>query len=346
MENTTTFRLSILRNSTQPPSSYDSKEKQILYIFSIIIFSLTFLLGTSGNGLVIWITTLKMKKTVNVMWHLNLATSDFIFTLFLPFTIANTALNHHWPLGRYMCKLNTMLINLNLYASVLQLTVISIDRCISIVYPVWCRNHRTPRLASFVVLAIWILALVFSSPFFIFRDTHSFNTKKTYCIYKFDGDNLRSEVASSREMGLLVTRFIITFFIPFTIIVSCCIIIMFRIQRNNMAKTSKPFKIIVAVIISFFVCWFPYQVFALLAMSVKRTKDNCLKHVIAVGYPLARSLMYINSCINPILYVFVGQNFKEKFWRSIHSVFENAFVEEYTKSYCGVENVIVASSNV
>lgn len=124
-----------------------------------------------------------------------------------------------------MCKLNTMLINLNLCASVLQLTVISIDRCISIVYPVWCRNHRTPRLASFVVLAIWILALVFSPPFFIFRDTHSFNTTKMYCIYKFDGDNLRSEVASSREMGLLVTRFIITFFIPFTIIVSCYIII-------------------------------------------------------------------------------------------------------------------------
>lgn len=80
-------------------------------------------------------------------------------------------------------------------------------------------------------------------------------------------------------------------------------------------------------------------------MSVKRTKDESLKHVVAVGYTLARSLMFINSCINPILYVFVGQNFKEKFWRSIHSVFENAFVEESTKSCCGDENVIVASSN-
>ncbi|XP_077312869.1 N-formyl peptide receptor 3-like [Lithobates pipiens] len=345
MENATTFHPFILRYSTQPPSSYDSKEKQILWIFSIIIFSLTFLLGTLGNGLVIWITTLNIKRTVNVMWYLNLATVDFIFTLFLPFVIANTALSHHWPLGRYMCKLNTMLINLNLCASVLQLTVISIDRCISIVYPVWCRNHRTPRLASFVVLAIWILALVFSSPFFIFRDTHSFNSQKMYCIYKFDGDNLRSEVASSREMGLLVTRFIITFFIPFIIIVSCYIIITFRIQRDHMAKTSKPFKIIAVVIVSFLVCWFPYQVFALLAMSVKRTKDKSLNHVVAVGYPLARSLMYINSCINPILYVFVGQNFKEKFWRSIHSAFENDFVEEPTKLCCGAENVIVASSN-
>ncbi|XP_018426052.1 PREDICTED: N-formyl peptide receptor 2-like [Nanorana parkeri] len=322
----------VLENATLEPNSYGSQEHKVICTFSIIIFSVTFLLGTSGNGLVIWCTTLKMKKTVIVVWLLNLAVNDFLFTLFLPFTIATTALNRHWTFGRYMCKLNATLFNLNLFVSVLQLTIIGIERCISVIFPMWFKNHRTPRLASFVVVAVWILAFLFSSPYFIFRDTLSIDNKTIHCDYKFDGDNSRSAITVSRGSALFITRFILGFLIPFTIIVLCYVVTALHIQKKLIVKATKPLKIIIAVIVSFFVCWFPYQVFVLLSLSNMYTNDKHIKRVVNIGYSLTKSLTYINSCINPILYAFVGRTFKKDFWRSIQQVFENAFMEEATKA--------------
>ncbi|GLD71984.1 chemokine-like receptor 1 [Lates japonicus] len=54
---------------------------------SAIIYSLAFILGVLGNGVVIWVTGFKMNKTVNTVWFLNLAVADFLFTAFLPFTV-------------------------------------------------------------------------------------------------------------------------------------------------------------------------------------------------------------------------------------------------------------------
>ncbi|GLD71982.1 chemokine-like receptor 1 [Lates japonicus] len=111
-----------------------------------------------------------MKKTVNTVWFLNLA-CGFLFTAFLPFTVTSVALDFHWPFSNFMCKLNTTMTFLNMFASVYILVVISVDRCVSVVWPIWAQNHRNVRMVSCVILGVWVLALIFSAPYFIFRDT-------------------------------------------------------------------------------------------------------------------------------------------------------------------------------
>ncbi|XP_063800094.1 chemerin-like receptor 1 [Pseudophryne corroboree] len=288
----------------------------------MVIYSVAFLLGTTGNGLVIWFSVFRMKKTVNVVWFLNLAIADFIFTFFLPLSITYIALDFHWPFGKFMCKLNSTLAFLNLFASVFLLTIISIDRCISAILPVWCQNHRTPRLASIVVLCVWILAFIFSLPYFIFRDIYDDNGR-VFCYNNFADD---PDVSISRHVDTVIMRFIIGFAIPFSIIISCYTVIALRIQRNHMTTSTKPFKIIVALIVSFFVCWFPYHVFSFLDVSASYGAD--IHDVIQVGIPLTSSLAFINSCVNPFLYVFIGREFKGKFRSSIQSIFERAFTED------------------
>lgn len=296
----------------------------MFHIISIVIYSVAFLLGTIGNGLVIYFTTFRMKRTVNVVWFLNLAIADFIFTFFLPFSIAYTALGFHWPLGKFMCKLNSTIISINLYASIFLLTVISIDRCTSVMFPVWCQNHRTPRVASFAALAVWILAFLFSSPVFIFRDTTIYNNL-IVCFTKFHEDQ---NVADSIHKGMIIIRLTFAFIIPFSLIILCYVIIMFRIQRNRMNTSGKPFKIILVVIISFFICWFPFHVFSFLELSKMYPGNDHLNDVTRIGSPLTTSLAYINSCINPVLYVFMGRDFKTKLRKSFRSVLEKAFMEE------------------
>ena len=46
-------------------------------ISSLVIFILVFIIGIPGNGLVIWVAGLKMKRSVIIIWFLNLAVADF-----------------------------------------------------------------------------------------------------------------------------------------------------------------------------------------------------------------------------------------------------------------------------
>ncbi|XP_075047492.1 chemerin-like receptor 1 [Mixophyes fleayi] len=299
----------------------------ILHVFTMVIYSAAFLLGTTGNGLVIWFTVFRMKKTDNVVWFLNLAIADFIFTFFLPLSITYLALGFHWPFGTFICKLNSTIAFLNMFASIFLLTVISIDRCISVIFPVWCQNQRTPRLASIVALVVWILASIFSLPYFIFRNTDE-SDGQVFCYNNFDEDidGIQTPLGKSRHRDTVITRFIVGFAIPFSIIVICYTVIALRIQRNHIATSTKPFKIILAVIISFFFCWIPYHIFSFLELSEKH--QNELHDVLSVGIPITSSLAFINSCVNPVLYVFIGRDFKKTFWVSIQSIFEKAFNDD------------------
>ncbi|XP_067403103.1 chemerin-like receptor 1 [Emydura macquarii macquarii] len=317
----------------------DAARKQMLFkrmhVFTMVIYSIAFVLGVTGNGLVIFITGFRMKRTVNTIWFLNLAVADFIFTFFLPFSVAYTALGFHWPFGRALCKINSALAFLNLYASVYLLMVISLDRCVSVVRPVWAQNHRTPRLAFLVALAVWFMALALCSPNLYFRYTApSYNNKTINCYNNFDTaregapEAERDRTINLNHRAMIISRFVFGFLIPFTVIVCCYGAILIKLRRNHLARTGKPFKVIAAVIITFFLCWFPYHVFSFLEMNRTPSLDDAL----IIGLPLTASLAFINSCLNPILYVFMGQDFKERLRRSLFSAFESAFTEEAASS--------------
>uniref|UniRef100_A0A3Q3J2Z7 G-protein coupled receptors family 1 profile domain-containing protein n=1 Tax=Monopterus albus TaxID=43700 RepID=A0A3Q3J2Z7_MONAL len=319
---------------------YDYKDdlaelRQSLNIMSLIVYSLAFVLGVLGNGVVIWVTGFKMKKTVNTIWFLNLACLWFGLI---------TALDFHWPFGKFMCKLNSTISFLNMFASVYILVVISVDRCVSVVWPVWAQNHRNVRKASCVSLGVWVLALILSAPYFIFKDTAtSFYNKdiiNCYTNYALSDDYESLSVNQLRRFRhkvMAITRFLLGFVVPFTVIVSCYAVIVHRLRRSRTlaSQSSRSFKIIAAVIATFFLCWAPYHIMGLIEM-VNHTAvhpSETLHHVTTIGVPIATSLAFLNSCLNPLLYVFMGQDFKDKVRKSILNVLENAFQEEVSRSY-------------
>uniref|UniRef100_A0A6J0UR17 Chemerin-like receptor 1 n=1 Tax=Pogona vitticeps TaxID=103695 RepID=A0A6J0UR17_9SAUR len=302
-------------------------------VLSMVVYSIAFLLGVTGNSLVIFVTGFRMKRTVTTVWFINLAIADFVFTFFLPLSVAYMALGFHWPFGKALCKLSSAVAFLNMFASVFLLMVISMDRCISVMCPVWAQNYRSPRLASLVALGVWIASLALSSPYIVFRDTRPSPVEEntTHCYNNFAlSDDLHSEemtkLGEQRHQAMVLIRFVAGFLVPFTIILICYGIIMTKLKGNRITRSSRPFKIMVAVILAFFICWFPYHVFSFMEMSVSMVTP-WLQTVLVVGIPLASGLAYINSCLNPFLYVFVGQDFREKLQTSVLAAFENAFSE-------------------
>ncbi|NXC07103.1 C3AR protein, partial [Orthonyx spaldingii] len=343
-----------------------SQEQAAVYyasesIVSIAIFIIVFIIGIPGNGLVIWVAGVKMKRSVNTVWFLNLAVADIMCCLSLPFFIVHLALHEHWPYGWFLCKVIPSVIIFTMFASVFLLVAISIDRCLLVLKPVWCQNHRTVRFISLICSGIWILALIFCCPVFYYRETSAYDGK-TVCGYDSGVDNYIDDASVnvfvnesweeysayndsdlwgntnegnySVPLALVViniTRGVFGFVLPFGIMAVCYALIVFRTRANQYHKPhNRMLRTIVFVVAAFFICWAPYHVVGIL--SIVPSLETGLMESLILWDHLSTALAYANSCINPLLYVFVGRDFRAKVQQSMQRILEGAFSEELTSS--------------
>ncbi|KAI4901096.1 hypothetical protein NFI96_022415, partial [Prochilodus magdalenae] len=287
---------------------------EVLCMLLLVINALIFLLGVAGNGVVIWIAGFKMTRTVNTTWYLSLAVSDFIFCASLPFNTIYMATSN-WTFGLFMCKFTSFVMFVNMFSSIFLLVVISMDRCVSVIFPVWAQNQRTIGKASMMVIFAWIVAVALSIPSVIYRDVqHHLGISR--CLNNYT-------TSQYSHSTIAMSRFILGFIIPFLIIIVCYSIIIFKLRSNQMAKSTKPFKVMTALIVTFFICWLPYHTFVLFELN-----QSLSSNILTLGLKFGTSTASANSFLNPILYVFMGNDFRRKFKSSILSKIENAMGEE------------------
>eukprot|EP00062_Callorhinchus_milii_P027215 gi/632990244/ref/XP_007884079.1/ PREDICTED: C3a anaphylatoxin chemotactic receptor-like [Callorhinchus milii] len=297
-------------NGTENPTTLSGADN-----LSLVLFFLTFLAGVPGNLMVIWVMGFKMPRTVNVVWFLNLAVADLVYCLLLPFQIANILLKYHWPYGVLLCKLLPSSIILNLFASVFLLSAISVDRCVTVMLPVWSQNHRRVKSASWVSLGVWLLAAAVTWPSLVVRSTFELAPDWVVCINDYQ--------PPWNQAAVELVRMLLGFVVPLlTILVSYSLIVHWiRVSRLSGSKQrSKPFKLMSAVVLTFFLCWLPYHVVGLLLLT--STKVPLVWGNLSVG------LASINSAVNPFLYVFAGQDARRSLRVSLASAIRAALVEE------------------
>ncbi|NWS23310.1 C5AR1 protein, partial [Pachyramphus minor] len=239
--------------------TYDLGEPEVPlgHRFVLALYSLIFLLGVLGNGAVVWVTALELRRSVNGVWFLNLAVADLLCCLALPFLALPLARDHHWPLGGFCCRVLPSLTVLNMFASVLLLTGLSADRCALVTLPVWCHNHRTPGLARGACAGAWAAAALLTLPSFVFRTTRvdPFSDKTTCVLdYSLVGSHQRlTEVATA------VTRLLCGFVGPLAVISACYGRLLCHVRARGSGRPRRATGTVLAVVVSFFVCWLPYH---------------------------------------------------------------------------------------
>ncbi|XP_032626668.1 C5a anaphylatoxin chemotactic receptor 1-like [Chelonoidis abingdonii] len=297
----------------------DPQLTPILWV-SLVLYSLVFLLGVPGNAAVIWVTGFGMKRTVNTIWFLYLAVADLLCCLALPFLAVPVARGNRWELGDFACKLLPSLTILNMFASVLLLMAISVDRCALVTRPIWCQNHRTTRLAWGLSGAAWLLALLMTLPTLIFRTTRTKEfSDKVMCVLEY------ARVASYQttvEVSVATFRFAAGFLVPFVVIATCYGLVLARVRGSCLVRWHRPTVVVLVVIVSFFVCWLPYHVVGMILASY--TPSARLYKLADTTQPLVVSLAYVNSCLNPIIYVGMGWGF----WGLVKSRLADVLQEE------------------
>ncbi|XP_075184171.1 chemerin-like receptor 1 [Anomaloglossus baeobatrachus] len=280
---------------------------------SIILYSIIFALGIIGNGLVIWIAGFKMKKTISAVWFLNLAIADFLCCASLPLRIVDWV--YFSPI--ISCQLGIILFNANMNASVLLLTVMSIDRWVSVMWPIWAKVHRTCNVVRISAAIIWVLSLAATGFMFFSYDSHFYDFYE-WCV-RYNSDNTYS---LNEKHNIQLIRLLILCVIPFLIIFTSYVTIFVKLKKTKRSQRSqRSYRIIIAVILCFFICWFPYYIWPITPWYYGPEIQFFIVSTVVLN------LACLNSCINPIIYVFMGQDFQHGFLRSIPSRLERAFSE-------------------
>ncbi|XP_058405659.1 chemerin-like receptor 2 [Diceros bicornis minor] len=300
----------------------ESARLGVVHWVSLVLYCLAFVLGIPGNATVIWFTGFKWRKTVTTLWFLNLAIADFIFLLFLPLYISYVAMNFHWPFGIWLCKANSFIAQLNMFASVLFLTVISLDRYIHLIHPVLSHRYRTLRNALIVIIFVWLLASLMGGPALYFRDTLEFDNQ-TLCYNNFHEHD--SDLTVMRHHVLTWVKVIVGYLFPLLTMGICYLCLIFKVKKRSILISSKHFWTILAVVTAFFICWTPYHLFSIWELTIHHS--GYFHQVLQAGIPLSTGLAFLNSCLNPILYVLISKKFQAHFRASVAEIFKNTLWE-------------------
>ncbi|XP_006034839.1 apelin receptor [Alligator sinensis] len=287
------------------------------------IYLLVFLLGTSGNGLVLWTIFRggREKRRSADTFIANLAMADLTFVATLPLWAAYTCLNYHWPFGTFACKLSSYLVFVNMYASVFCLTGLSFDRYLAIVRPMASTKLRSRASGLVATITLWVLAAMLALPALILREAAMLRGEDKITCYMDYSSVVANGTEGAWEVGLGLSSTLLGFVIPFAVMLTCYFFIArtiaghFRKERNEgLQKRKRLLTIIIVLVVTFAVCWLPYHLVKTIyvLMDLEVMPWSCSFHTFLNNFhPYCTCVAYINSCLNPFLYAFFDPRFRQ-----------------------------------
>ena len=111
----------------------------------------------------------QLRKIANIFFF-NQALADVLFLSLLPFIIIEYYLQN-WPFGEIACQSLITLDSMNQFSSVFLLTVMSVDRYLSLSRPLSRIQFRTKRYAWMLSAATWMLACLLCCPLWFFSQS-------------------------------------------------------------------------------------------------------------------------------------------------------------------------------
>lgn len=287
-----------------------------LRILISVVYFVVATAGVLGNLLVMFLlysTRTITKGTIN-FFVFNLALAHLLFSLALPFWAVDIALDYSWPFGLLTCKAVSFLTGLNVFASCFFLTAMSLTRycyIATVLKPsafLCSRSHTFPVATAF----IWVGALVAATPRAVFADLRFVGSgNDTACLLRFPH--------GTAWLGInQLLRVVLGFLLPYTIIILSYLLLLrflcrHKLKGSNSRRKADISKSVAVVVLSFCVCWFPYNVLTFWGVLIQLDiVDICPSFYLAQTYffPLANCLAFTSSCFNPVIYCLARKEYR------------------------------------
>ncbi|XP_023697639.1 C-X-C chemokine receptor type 1 [Paramormyrops kingsleyae] len=287
-------------------------------VFMCVFYVLIFLLAIPGNALVVLvIVSARQALTPSDMYLFNLSLADGLLALTLP--LWATSMTRGWVFGDVMCKLTNMAQELSFYCSIFFLACISVDRYRVIVHAMEARKEHWVMLSRLVCAGVWSAGAILSISSAANAGTfESPDTKLQVCAEGF------------QQMARLL-RHTVGFLLPLAIMLSCYSVTVVRLLQTRSFRKQRAMRVILAVVAAFLLCWAPHHVTVMVdtLMHIGQMQFSCsARQSMDTALFVTQSMALLHSCINPVLYAFVG----EKFRRNLQQLFHRWGTLERTSS--------------
>ncbi|KAJ8394378.1 hypothetical protein AAFF_G00045890 [Aldrovandia affinis] len=303
------------------------------------VYSIITVFGLVGNGfaLLVLIRTFHKRSAFHI-YMLNLAVADLLCVSTLPLRVFYYVNKGQWTLGDFLCRVSSYALYVNLYCSVFFMTAMSCTRFVAIVFPVQNLKLVNERKARIICVCIWVFVCSSSSPFLLSGEHMDKETNKTKCFEP--PKRLRG---LNKLMMLNYFSLVVGFIVPFLVILVCYAGIIRTLLRGSTsmkkqkANRTKAIRMIVIVMLAFLVSFMPYHIqrtvhLHLLSRGDVSCEDQAyMQKSVVVTLCLAAA----NSCFDPLLYFFSGENFRSRL-----STFRKVSVSSNPSQRCHNHSVV------
>uniref|UniRef100_A0A096MAE8 P2Y purinoceptor 3-like n=1 Tax=Poecilia formosa TaxID=48698 RepID=A0A096MAE8_POEFO len=321
-------------SSTLPPSSC-SIDESYKYVFLPVCYSLTFLFSLVLNSVVLVRSCRPhggggRRWNTSLIYMVNLATTDLMYGLSLPFLVASYVLRDHWVFGDFMCRLVRFLFYFNLYCSIFFLTCISVHRYLGICHPMRTITLESKRVVKATCASVWVVVFVLTCPIFRFAQTGDGDNRTEEKYVNCWDDAIDKDFPEYVPYGIVLH--LLGFFVPFVIIAWCysqVVRTIFQSLRSppssieGVRRRRKSIKTIVTITLLFALCFLPFHVTRTLFLLLRRGQlggCNAMKAV-SICYKVTRPLASCNAWLNALLYFLTGDKGAPCCWpveRTVH----------------------------
>ncbi|XP_068020028.1 neuromedin-U receptor 1 [Melanerpes formicivorus] len=339
-----------LCNRTQPEALFDPKdvnltEEQLrdkylgprrssFFVPVCVIYLLIFVVGAAGNALTcIVILRHRFMRTPTNYYLFSLAVSDLLVLLLgMPLELYDMWSNYPFLLGASGCYFKTLLFEAVCFASILNVTALSVERYIAVVHPLKAKYVVTRNHAKRVIITIWVLSVVCSIP-----NTSLHGLQPLYVPGR--GRVPDSEICTlvkprlTYNLIIQVTT-IVFFFLPMGTISVLYLLIGLQLKKEKMlealgaksgggrdcynaqgqkkVKRRQVTKMLFVLVVVFGICWAPFHTDRLVWSFVSTWTMDML-HMFQYVHIISGVFFYLSSAANPILYNLMSTRFREMF---------------------------------
>ncbi|CAH1798704.1 unnamed protein product [Owenia fusiformis] len=304
------------------------------------VYTLILVTGVIGNVCTcLVITRNHYMQTATNYYLFSLAISDVLtLILGLPPELYSIWEAYPYVFGEPFCIFKTFVSETTSYASILTITAFTIERYIAICHPI--RSHtmsNLPRVVRIIVI-LWGIACVFALPYAIHTRTFYFLAIPGTATDTYFGVPIQSSLQcnilpvwiSRIKYMFQITTFLF-FFAPMTLISILYILIGIQLRKSgkrlgqrknesfnsNCGKAQKQsrrtvLKMLVAVVVAFFVCWAPFHAQRLMTTYVDVWTPKLIDAQSTLFY-ISGVLYFVSSTVNPILYNLMSKKYRQAF---------------------------------
>ncbi|XP_031567252.1 QRFP-like peptide receptor [Actinia tenebrosa] len=284
-------------------------------------YLLVLIFGVIGNTLVVAIVYRNRSMRTPANYFIaNMAIADLMVPIFLvPKTLAHVYHGRNaWLIGgtfgEFLCKFVPFIYDVCLMVSIHSLVLVAVERFYAVMRPLRAAIRSTRRCIV-IIVSIWLLAMLFHG-FYFYVHRLFYLGKKAFCYITWEPLDYRQTVEK-----IHIAIMILFYAFPLLSITTlyCVIILKLKRQRipgtryghmiiNRQKRVVNTFRMVMTVVLAFFICWTPSIVFTLLCFHHWDWEVPCdiLFHAQLVVYMMAFS----NNAITPYIYFVFNENYK------------------------------------